>query len=194
MMNRLKDEDIFNDILKTVFDGDSEALQADLMLIQARQDPQHYDHSVMVVFWFAIHIENLEIAHYLVQNEISVKQLVACLYHKEFIQAEDLEKLNSQGHITTSKNFVSSSRRPAPPHNPEYGEEIESSHEFSDDPEVEKLPDYQVSSYFSKSASSGSHEGQNNKRPIYEYEGGESVKEDRKQEVASSRHDNRSPA
>jgi hypothetical protein len=62
-----------------VFGGEVEAITTDLDLLKS-QDPTAHDRTVLVVFWFAIHLENLELASALVEKEQSVKEVVAYLY------------------------------------------------------------------------------------------------------------------
>jgi hypothetical protein len=37
-----------------------------------------YEHDLTLVFWFAVHLENLGLAQALLENEFLLKQLVAC--------------------------------------------------------------------------------------------------------------------
>lgn len=57
----------------SVFEGNFSDLDDDLMLIRSRHDHNRYEHAVMVVFWFAIHIENLEVARFLLIKEDLIK-------------------------------------------------------------------------------------------------------------------------
>lgn len=89
----------------------------------------------MVVFWFAIHLENLELASILVENEQSVKELVAMIYYKDYMRVDEGSSNNPQGLNTASlgvnSSKVPSSRKP-PKHNSEYDDEVGSSQDFSE--------------------------------------------------------------
>lgn len=39
---------------------------------------KQYEHDITLVFWFAIHLENLDLAQLLLDKEFLLKQLVAC--------------------------------------------------------------------------------------------------------------------
>ena len=57
----------------SVFEGNFSDLDDDLMLIRSRHDQIRYEHTIMVIFWFAVHIENLEVARFLLMKEDLIK-------------------------------------------------------------------------------------------------------------------------
>jgi hypothetical protein len=93
----------------------------------------------MVVFWFAVHIENLDIARYLLQKEQLIKQLVATLYVKEQLSAAKLSKEEEEDDSMSliSQRNIREKKRPSPRHNSEYDDEVlESSQQLTDEIEM----------------------------------------------------------
>jgi len=50
----------------------------ELQIIKNSGQQKIYEHDLTLVFWFAIHLENLELAQALLDKEFLLKQLVAC--------------------------------------------------------------------------------------------------------------------
>lgn len=101
-----------------------------------------------------MHIENLDIAHYLVREYEDIRVLVASLYHKEFGQenapdfSAGIESIKPLSNPSSSKIV-----RKAPPRTMENGfEMIESSHAFSES-DNNKNPEVQISSSSSSMSS-----------------------------------------
>ena len=51
-------------------------LDADLMMTKRSQPRGKYEYDLMLVFWLAVHLENLEIVQALVDREPIIKKLV----------------------------------------------------------------------------------------------------------------------
>ena len=76
---RLKHDDFKTPLLQSVYEGDQSTLDADLEMTKRTQPKYKYEHDLLLVFWLAVHLENLEIAQALVKKERLIKKLVACI-------------------------------------------------------------------------------------------------------------------
>jgi hypothetical protein len=68
-------------MIQSVFEGNMVGLNSDLLLLkqQSKQSKSDFQQNLLVVFWFAVHLENLEIAQQLWNREAFLRKIVNAL-------------------------------------------------------------------------------------------------------------------
>ena len=78
----LKIGDIHTNLLQAVFDGDKRAFESDIMMTKQTQHQKDHERDLLLAFWLAVHVENVELTHFMVKNEPLIKKLVTYLFLK----------------------------------------------------------------------------------------------------------------
>jgi hypothetical protein len=78
---RLKPSDLETSMIQAVFEGNMVGLNTDLLLLkqQSKQSKSDFQQNLLVVFWFAVHLESLEIVQQLWNQEAFLRKIVNAL-------------------------------------------------------------------------------------------------------------------
>jgi hypothetical protein len=79
----LKIGDIDTNLLQAVFDGDKRAFESDIIMTKQTQQQKDHERDLLLAFWLAVHVENVELTHFMVKNEPLIKKLVTYLFLKQ---------------------------------------------------------------------------------------------------------------
>jgi hypothetical protein len=69
--------------LQAVFDGDKRAFESDIIMTKQTQQQKDHERDLLLAFWLAVHVENVELTHFMVKNEPLIKKLVTYLFLKQ---------------------------------------------------------------------------------------------------------------
>lgn len=71
--------------MQAAYQKNVEQVLEDLDGIKKSSSQKAYEHDITLCFWFAVHLEDLELVQGLLEKEMLVKQLVACAFVKDSI-------------------------------------------------------------------------------------------------------------